>query len=250
MKKKIFVNLCLIYCAILGLSIIATHMIFFLYANYINEHPDVTTQIGVNVVSPWADFSFFTYITVIIFSLWCIGYALSNIFSWQRLNNFLRKDTLLSFVFCNYLLTISLYTFYQLFEELPFGWFGNHPISWLSLFASIILHYILFAVECVIFVKVRPIHSNHKKGHIYSATFLLTYYLIVKIVGEFAFPIRYFPYIIFDAQSIGNFVGISSYGWSVVLLVLCCGVLLAGYQFVFHLLLKLKASQQENFSTL
>ena len=239
-KRQIFIDLGLILCAILGLWIVFDHIGNFLYANYLNEHPDLTVFVGVNVVSPWADFTYFTYITVIIFSLWCIGFALSSIFSWQKLNNFFRKDSVVCFIFCNYLLTISLYSFYQIFEHFPFGWFANSPIGWHSFGTSIIVHYVFFAIECIIFAKIKTNHSNHKKCHIYSSLFLITYYVTVKIVGEFAFKIRFFPYIIFDAKTFGTLVGISSYGWSVVLLVFVCCILFFVYQVLLHLLLKIK----------
>ncbi len=247
-KKSIFANLSLLFCAIIGLGIIFYHhMKRFIYANYLNENPDLTT-VGPNVVSPWADFTFFTYITVIIFSFWCIGYCLSNIFSLQKLNNFLRKDSIICFIFCNYILTFSLYTFFQVFDHFTFGWYGNSPLSWHSLGTSITLHYIFFAIECVIFAKIETISSNHKKRHIYSSIFLITYYATVKIIGECAFKVHYFPYIIFDAEAFGNTIGISSYKWSVILLVLFCCILFLAYQVTLYSLLKFKTGQQEKFS--
>ena len=249
-NKKLFINLCLIFCAILGFGIIIHHMIRFIYADFFIENPNVTTFVGENVVNPWIDLTFFTYITVIIFSLWCLLYALSNIFSFKKLNNFLRKNTVICFVFCNYLLTFALYTIFQLVDEPTFGWFGDLPLSWHSLYCSIILHYVFFIIECVLFAKIKTTQSNHKNGHIYSTLFLFAYYTIVKLLGEFAYQIRYFPYIIFDAKSFGEIFGVSNYLECIILLVACCAILFVLYQLVFYILLKIKTKQQEKSETI
>lgn len=245
-KKQIFVNLGLILCAVAGLWIVADHMSNFLYANYLNEHADLTTFAGVNIVTPWADLTFFTYITVIIFSFWCLGFGLSSIFSMQKLNNFLRKDSIICFIFCNYLLTTFLYTFFQIFEALPFGWFEGSPLGYHSLATSIILHYVNFAICCVIFAKIKTTPASHKNAHIFSATFLITYYTVVKLIGEFCYPIRYFPYSIFDAKTFGKTLGITNYACSVVVLIIACCIIFILYQILLHLQLKLKTRQREN----
>ncbi len=226
--------------------VVISHMAHFSYPDYFyRNNPGIKTYVGTNVVNSWADFSFFTYITMIIFGLWCLGFGLSNLFRLEKINNFLRRDDVVSFVFCNYIITFVLYTFFQLFgDSQPFGWFGNAPLSWHSVGTSIINHYLLFLCECIIFTRIKSGSSNKKRCYLYSSIFLLVYYIVVKIVGEYAYNIRWFPYVIFDAKSFGQYIGVSNYGWSVVLLVICCCALFVVYQLLFYGLIRLKKCQQ------
>lgn len=245
-KKRILKGVGLIFCGALALYLFVQHLIgyndWFLLA-----HPEVKLYVGVNVVSKFADFSFFTYITIILFGLWCVLFGFSLFFKKSKFENFLRKSSILSFVFTNYFLTVILYTIFEF--TVTGGTFGLYsktaPLAWHNLGTNIIVHYVLFSVACVIFAKVKTQKSNLNIGRGVVCCFLLTYYVIVKLTGEFVYRIRWFPYSIFDASYFGQTIGVSSYSTSVVLLVLVYVLILAFYLYFFTLFAKLKEKQQE-----
>ena len=73
-KKRIFVGVMLMLCGALCIWLFLSHM--FGYNDwYLKSHPEVETYVGINVVSMFADFSFFTYVTLLLFSLWCFLFA-------------------------------------------------------------------------------------------------------------------------------------------------------------------------------
>lgn len=65
--------------------------------------------------------------------------------------------------------------------------------------------------------------------------------MVVKLTGKFAYNIRWFPYVIFDAKSFGNLLGIANYSVSVVLLVASCILLFFLYFTLYTLLIKGKS---------
>lgn len=114
-RKELFINILIGICGIIALWIVISHIAHFEYPDYFyNKKPNIDSYVGINVVSPFADFSFFTYLTIIIFGSWCILFSLSQIFKLEKLNNFLRARNLVCFVYCNYIMTITLYTLFEL----------------------------------------------------------------------------------------------------------------------------------------
>ena len=243
-RRKIVVNILIIIAGIIAMWLVISHIAHFSYPDYFyRANPDIDIYVGVNVVSRWADFSFFTYLTMLQFGIWCMLLGLSKLFGWQRLINFTTNINVVCFVFCNYVITTTLYTVFELLSGMTFGWYANVPLSWHNVATNILAHYVLFVVATVIFSKITTSGVVRKTSYIYSSVYLLIYYLIVKLVGEFAYNIRWFPYIIFDAKSFGSSLGIQSYGWSVVMLVLCCAVVLVLYQLLNLVCLRAKSKK-------
>lgn len=248
-QSKTLTNILFLLCGMVALWLVISHIAHFEYPDYFwRANTDIKTYVGINVVSFWADFSFFTYITMILFGIWCITLSIAKIFNLGKLNDFLSQDWLVCFIFINYLFTAVLYTIFQI----PNGDFGLYsttkPLAWHNLGTNILGHYILFICSVIIFIKLKSNEQisikNKKTGHITSSVFLITYYLVVKLLGEFAYQIRWFPYVIFDAESFGSMLGIQNYAVSVIMLVVCCFALFVIYQLVFSLLLKYKQKQR------
>ena len=78
----------LLLCGIISLWLVLNHIIHFEYPDYFwRANPDIQTYVGINVVSKWSDFSFFTYITMILFGIWCILIAISKLFNLEKINS-------------------------------------------------------------------------------------------------------------------------------------------------------------------
>ena len=245
-SHKLLKSISLIIFGGVVLWLVISHITHFNYPHWFYENnPNIETYIGTNIVSMWADFSFFTYLTMIIFGIWCLLLGISNITNFNKLNTFLLKDSLVCFVFCNYCLTTVLYTLFEFMSGNPtFGWYGNVPLSYHNVGTNIIGHYVFFIIFCVIFYKIKLKKSNSLKSYSLVTLFLISYYIIVKFLGEFAYNIRWFPYIIFDVKSFGNTFGITNYAINLILLIFSCALILFFYLFLYSLLIKLKNKQQ------
>lgn len=118
----------------------------------------------------------------------------------------------------------------------------------LSLYGLLLVIFHISNIQ-IIFIKVRTLDSKKLPYFIGISSFLSTYYLIVKLTGEFAYNIRWFPYIIFDAKSFGQMLGISNYPLCVILLIICCIILFILYFTLYLFLLKQKISIQNSDTT-
>lgn len=234
-------------CGILGLWLVFSHVLHFDYPTYFfKANPDIKTYVGTNVVCASADFCFFTYLTIILFGIWCVLVFVANAFKIQKLEHFLTTDFVVCFVFENFLFTTILYTIFELTSgNITFGFYANVPLAWHNLFTNILCHYVLFACSVVLFSKTKCQTQNTKtfRPYIFVSTFLILYYTIVKLVGEFAFQIRWFPYVIFDAKSFGAMFGLTNYAWCITLLAFTCILLFFVYILIFKFLLHVKHQQ-------
>ncbi len=240
-----FKNISVTFCGAIALWLVISHIAHFRYPDYFyNANPDIHTYVGINVVSAFADFSFFTYITIILFGLRCVLLGAGNLIGLNKLCDFLNRDTVSVFVFLNYAVTVTLYTAFEPLTLHPtFGWYGNYPLSWHSLGTNIIGHYLLFIVEAVLFFKEKTTKGNLKRALVLVSVFLTVYYAAVKIAGEYAYDIRWFPYIIFDVESFGVTLGISDKTLSTITLIITCVVIFIGYLAAFVALVKFKSKK-------
>ncbi len=247
-KKKIIFGIFVTFCGVLALWLFLDHFFSFEYQEWVfKKYPDMTIFYGVNILSRYADFSFFTYITTIIFGIWCILFGISNCFDQNKFNNFLKKSTVVSFVFTNYLITTVGYTLFELtVANDKFGLYANTAKAWHNFGTNLFVHYILFVFATIVFVFIKAPKSNTKKARYFYLSFLLLYVAIVKVTGEFAYSIRWFPYIIFDATSFGNALGISSYPLCVLLTILTFTILALAYTLLFTIFAHLK--EKQNFA--
>ena len=233
--KKIIYNVLILLCGIVGLWLFLSHMLHFSFPDYFYiNNPGIDFYYGTNVVSMWADLSFFTYHALIFFSLWCILYALSNFFSLKKLYNFLTNAYVMSFVFANYVVTVVFYTLFELTSgNITFGLYANTPLAYHNLGTNIVGHYVYFVFSLIIFLKVKSTKSKSDVMKIFPACYLLLYYVIVKLTGKFAYNIEWYPYVIFDAKSFGQMFGITNYALCIIVLIVALIIIATIYMLLF-----------------
>lgn len=124
-----------------------------------------------------------------------------------------------------------------------FGLYADTAKAWHNFGTNLFVLYVLFVFAVVIFASIKTKTSSIKTGRYISLSFLTLYVAVVKITGEFAYSIRWFPYIIFDATSYGNALGISSYPVCVLLTILTFVLLAVAYALLFTAFARLKEKQ-------
>lgn len=216
MKKKYCILLIII--GIIGLWLTISHICHFKYPDYFYEaNPNINKYIGTNVVSWKADFSYFTYQTIIIFSLWSIFLSIGELFKIKRISNIMKNTNVMTFVLVNYIVTTLLYTVFEFISGHPtFGYYGPYNLSIHNLGTNLIAHYLLFIVCLVSYIKIKPNNNkNIKLACVLITIYLVIYFIYVKITGMYSYNIEWYPYIIFDKESIqllfsinNNFIGL------------------------------------------
>ncbi len=202
-----------IIIGIVGVILFLMHLLGFKPHDYFFEgNPGIKKYIGVNVVSMFADFSFFTYHTLIFFSIWMILQGIAFIFKYDKLDKFVRKDSIVCFVFLNYIITTVLYTLFELTSGNPtFGLYGNNLKAVWNLIQNLIIHYVFFIISLVVFIKTNSIkleNRNYFKTLFLPIIYLVSYYIVVKITGLYCYKIIWYPYPIFDGEAICSLFGI------------------------------------------
>ncbi|MBQ7308254.1 MAG: hypothetical protein IJW82_07005 [Clostridia bacterium] len=199
MKTK---NLYYIYgfIGIVGIIMVIQHILGFEFPYYFYEqYPNITKYYGINVVSMYADFSFFTYHTIIFFSVWCILMMVSKIFKTQKIENFLTKSVVISFIVTNYIITSLIYTIFELIftEKITFGLYANTLSAWHNFGTNILIHYVYFILSILLPKFVNIEKTSLKIPIIAIIIYLSMYFAIVKITGMYCYVIEWYPYIIF-----------------------------------------------------
>lgn len=236
----------MIIVAVLGVWLAFDHVANFAFPEFIyKRNPEIDLFIGCNVVSVWADFSFFTYITIILWATWALLYVFCKLSGARgSFINFLERDTVVSFVFVNYVLTVTMYTAFKICSgDFTFGFIGNNSFAWHNFGTNIIAHYIIFGFAVYVFLKTSTIRGSMRGAFTISGAVLSIYYCVVKIAGEFAYKIRWFPYVIFDTKSFGAGFGVTNYAVCVILLILACMIILCLYMLAFAYCIKFKRKQ-------
>lgn len=189
---------------ICALTLFIEHIAMFTPHDYFYEaNPGITYYVGINVVSAWADFSFFTYHTIIFFGLWCICYSISECFKIEKLNNFVRHNSIITFVFTNYLIATLLYTIFELTSgNITFGLYALNPKAIHNFGTNILGHYGFFIIMLITFIKVKTIGVIKNKYLVYMSCYVFIYYIYVLITGKFLYQIEWYPYPIFDTYAL------------------------------------------------
>lgn len=245
-KSDKIICILMILCAVLVFWVFVDSVANFVYpSHFYKRHPEIELFIGQNVVSAWANFAFFTHITMLLWGIWALMFAICKL---CKCNNgifeFLQNDTVMCFVFVNYLMTAVLYTVFTLGSgDFTFGLVPNMALGWHCFGTNILSHYVIFAFAVYIFYKLPTSQGNISWAMIGSGTMLAVYYFVVKLTGEFAYNIRWFPYVIFDAKSFGALFGITNYAVSVALLVVACVAVLGLYLWAYKYFIEFKRKQ-------
>ncbi len=216
-------RLVLYFYAVLGLlclTVFIMHVAGFVFPEwYYNKYPDTEKYVGVNIVSPWADFSYFTYHSLIIFSVFSILLWYSHVTKNKKLKEYLIRPSVVGFVVTNYVITFTFNLFFDLFM----GGFNNAIYSatledtargYHGLGVDLFVHYFvpIVAFLLIFLVKSSKNDVKHRRG-VYC--YLTIYFIIVAILGRFAYVIEWYPYPFFDFTGILEFLGLN--GQSVVL---------------------------------
>ncbi len=203
---------CLVF-GLLAIWLFIDHITGFTPHEYFfKANPDIKKYAGINIVSAWADFSFFTYHTIIFFAVWTIGLFLSFVTKSEKLNQFFHHEATVTFVFSNYVVTALLYTVFELASGAPtFGLYAFHNQAWHNFGTNILGHYVFFAFALLIWVKI-PTLGTMKKGHVFLfVAYLVAYYTSVKLTGMYAYQIEWYPYPIFDGELLWGMFGLPNY---------------------------------------
>lgn len=230
----------LLIIGILGLIIFFERIIAFSGHEYFYlQNPGIEKYVGVNVVSRWADLSFFTYHTLIFFSVFCILQFIGNIFKIKKINDFIYRKDVLNFITTNYVITCFCYTLFELLSGNPtFGLYANVPHAWHSFGTNIIVHYVFFCFAIINFLVIKSNNKFSKKSYLYITLYLLIYFLVVKLTGMYCYRIIWYPYPIFDSESLCNMIGIEGINKviSIILLIVVDIVIYLLYLLVYKLI--------------
>ncbi len=196
-------------CLLIGIAVvwlIVDHIAGFEYPQYFYDaNEGITQYVGINVVSQWADFSFFTYQTLIFFALWLILLFVGYMLKWTKLRRLLTHEATITFVLTNYTVTAFLYTAFELTSGNPtFGLYAHTNEAIFNFATNILAHYIFYIMALVIGFRIET-HGKLKAKHItIFMLYLFVYYVVVKITGMYCYNIEWYPYPIFDAKILWN----------------------------------------------
>lgn len=217
--KKIFLIIIFI-SGILGLWAFLDHIINFSSQDwFFQAYPNTVKYVGTNIVSPFADLSYFTYHTCLFYCLWAIGYTLSCFFKWKKIKLFLSSNSLIAFIYTNYVITMVFYTIFELMTTRNFGLYALTNSAIHNFGTNIFIHYILFAIATIAFFKVEGKKSSKSRSYILISVYLLLYFVIVKITGLYCYKIEWYPYFIFDGETFCNLLKIQNQQIGLVILI-------------------------------
>lgn len=236
------------FTGILGITLFLEHIMGFTEHNYFYiQNPDITKYVGTNVVSRWADLSFFTYHTLIFFSIWCILQFIANVFNLKMFSSFLYRKDLIAFITTNYIITSVVYTIFELSTVNPtFGLYANTPKAWHNFGTNIMVHYILSIICIANYLLIQTKKCNYKRSYIYISLYLLIYFIIVKLTGSSCYRIIWYPYPIFDSESLLNLLGFktNSLFLATTILIIINLLIYFIYMFIYTILLKKKKNTE------
>lgn len=229
---------------IIGLWLFIDHLCNFNFPNYFyNQNPGITKFIGVNVVSPWADFSFFTYHSLIFFSIWCLLQTINSFIKSKLLAKLINSEKVFAFITTNYLLTIILYVIFEgLAGEATFGLYANVPLAWHNFGTNILVHFVIGAFVIANFFIFKPTSSAYKYYYFPISAYLISYFTIVRLTGKYCYVIEWYPYFIFDpAETWKTFhLPNANQGIQVATLIALCLIIFVIYFVIFNNLMKMK----------
>lgn len=198
------------------------------------------------MVSGWANFAYFTYLGLILFSLWCILYFFAFFFNSEKLLGFLKNEATVTFVTANYMISCIFYTVFALMESPPtFSLYDIHaPYAWFSFSTNIIIHYVYTAFVLVMFFQIDVQRAKRKIFHLIPLFYMLVYYALVKVSGMYVYRIEWYPYPIFHPQFMNEIFGIEgSNPIGYLFMVIACAILLVFYYGLYYGAIKLKRNR-------
>lgn len=196
----------------LGLWLVIDHIAGFTFPDYFYKaNVGIESHFGINVVSAWADLSYFTYQTVIAFSLWCVGLFIGRVAHLDRLNAFLTHRATVTVIATNYTITCLLSLVFEFADgRADFGLYALNNMAWHNFGTNVLAHYGFYACCVVICLKL-PTHGSVRLKHaLIMLAYLIVYYVAVKITGMNCYVIEWYPYPLFTAGHLCSAIGITS----------------------------------------
>jgi len=239
MKNKLL-NILTLIIGVLGIWLFLDHILNFKYPEYFyNANPNINYYVGINVVSMIADLSFFTYHTLIFFSIWCILLGVSSLFKIDKLYELCVHRSIVVFIMTNYLLTTALYTIFELTSSnITFGLYALDNLAIHNFGTNILAHYIFFIYNVFLFIKIKKDKEIKNKHYQLMGVYLLIYLIYVKISGMYFYNIEWYPYPIFDLKSIIGIFGLKINVLPIIEYILLF-VIFIGMSYLYICLLKL-----------
>ncbi len=193
------------FCLLIGIAVvwlIVDRITGFEYPQYFYDaNEGITQYVGTNVVSQWADFSFFAYQTMIFFALWLLLLFVGYMLKWTKLRRMLTHEATVTFILTNYTITTVAYTIFELTSGNPtFGLYAYNNEAIHNFGTNILAYYVFYIIALIIGFRIET-HGKLKAKHItVFILYLLAYYAAVKITGMYCYDIEWYPYVIFDAK--------------------------------------------------
>ncbi len=153
-----------------------------------------------NMFNGWVNLTYLTYLGTIFTFFYCITDLVYYIKNKRNLNS-----TLFTFTVCNEFFIFVIYSLYQIVlpDSLSLANFSASVMHNFSV--NLIIHIafpILYTIYFLFNKTERKSKVNTKALIITYLSFFALYFVIVKVLGEFILPYRWFPYPIFSADSI------------------------------------------------
>ncbi len=229
---------------VLTLWLFVDHVAGFLPHDYFyNQNPTLTLYAGVNIVSRWADFAFFTYHTLLFYAVWAIGLFIAYAFKIERLTSFFTHQTVVVFVLTNYVLTAIVYTLFELASGKPtFGLYDLSNKAIHNFGTNVLAHYVFLIVALIVGLKIKTQGEIKRKHIVVIFVYLVLYCIAVKITGMFCYKIEWYPYPIFHGDLLLDMLGIISYdsGIKIACIFMAFAILAVTYFVIFFVLSKIK----------
>lgn len=71
-----------------------------------------------------------------------------------------------------------------------------------------IVHYLFFFIALINYLYIKANNIFSKKSYLYITIYLLVYFITVKLTGMYCYKIIWYPYPIFDSESLSSMMGL------------------------------------------
>ncbi len=200
-KREYVLTVILFLISCFGLAIVAEHIAGYEYQEWFFKNGIHDPYTNVNVVSRWADFSFFTYLSLILFCLFGILKFVACIFKTEKLNRIVNNSYFVFFICLNQFIVLLLYTISQIVFKGNFGWGGHSPRAYHSFGTNLVTHY-FFTTVAIIYFFIHKFDKIEFKKCLYFLIFFPVYGTIVKLTGMYCYTFEWYPYPIFSKKAI------------------------------------------------
>lgn len=147
-------------------------------------------------------FTYFTYLSLLITGFWGVGQAFCSLTRLEKAQKIFNNEYVVIFVTLNEIITLVAYCVPQYFSAVPFGFSGWGWKNLRGFLVSSYMHIIFPVIVFVFFFLFKPKKEVKTNKVCLCAIFPLAYVIIVKILGEFVFPVEWYPYAVFSAEGV------------------------------------------------